>query len=236
MAKVSGLGTRLWSHGYDLSGDTSSLDGAGYTQEMLDVTTLDKAASARLAGLSDGSLTVNGWFDSATSHAAYLDSSKLPTDDQVVFVQLGTALGDPFAGMTAKEATYDVNRTSGSALATVSTFQSTAGNQVDFGVCLTASTTTSASAGNGTTVDNSASSASGCVVYLEVSSLASGSCTVKLQGSTNDSTWTDHGSFTAVTGRTAERIEVSGTIKRYLRWNTSGTFSNLVFVMGVARL
>lgn len=236
MAKSNGLGVRLYSHGWDLSGDVNVLDAIGYTQELLPTTTLDKAAVARIVGSSDGSLTVNGWFEQEGQHAAYLDSFKMPTTDQIVLVQMGTALGDPFSGMTAKEATYNVNRASGSAIATTATFSSTAGEEVEWGVMLTASKITSSSAGNGETVDNAASSSAGLVAYLEAMSLASGTVVVKVQHSTNASTWVDLITFTSVAAApTAERATATGTINRYLRWNTSGTFSNLVFVMGASR-
>lgn len=238
MAKSNGLGVRLYSHGWDLSGDVNVLDAIGYTQELLLTTTLDKAANARIAGSSDGSLTVNGWFEQEGQHAAYLDSFKMPTTDQIVLVQMGTALGDPFSGMTAKEATYNVNRASGSAIATTATFSSTAGEEVEWGVMLTASKITSSSAGNGETVDNAASSSAGLVAYLEAVSLASGTVVVKVQHSADASTWVDLITFTSVAAAaapTAERATATGTINRYLRWNTSGTFSNLVFVVGASR-
>jgi len=240
MAKVSGLGVRLYAAGYDLSGDVNVVDAIGYTQEMLDVTTLDLEATSRLAGLSDASLTVNGWFEALSDHTAYTSNTgKMPTADQVVFTQMGTALGDPFAGLTAKEATYVVTRASGSALATTATYSSTAGQQSEWGVTLTASKTTNASAASGTGVDNAASSANGCVAYLEAMSLTSGTCVVKVQHSTDNSTWADLITFTSVTTANvpfAQRSTASGTINRYLRVNTSGTFSTIVFVAGVARL
>ena len=240
MAKVNGLGVRLYAAGYDLSGDVNVVDSIGYTQQLLDVTTLDLAARARIAGMSDSSLTVNGWFEAASDHAAYTSNTgKLPTADQIVFTQMGTALGDPFCGMTAKEATYVVNRAPGSALATTATYSSTAGEQAEWGVTLTASKTTNASAASGTGVDNAASSANGCVAYLEAMSLVSGTCVVKVQHSTDNSTWADLITFTSVTTAGvpfAQRSTASGTINRYLRVNTSGTFSTIVFVAGVARL
>ena len=240
MAKVNGLGVRLYAAGYDLSGDVNVVDSIGYTQQLLDVTTLDKEATARIAGLSDSALTVNGWFEQTGDHAAYTSNTgKLPTADQIVFTQMGTALGDPFAGMTAKEATYVVTRASGAALATTATYSSTAGEQAEWGVTLTASKTTNASAASGTGVDNAASSANGCVAYLEAMSLVSGTCVVKVQHSTDNVTFTDLITFTSVTTANApfaQRSTASGTINRYLRVNTSGTFSTIVFVAGVARL
>ena len=240
MAKVNGLGVRLYAAGYDLSADVNVVSSIGYTQQLLDVTTLDNEATARIAGLSDSELTVNGWFEAASDHAAYTSNSgKLPTADQVVFTQMGTALGDPFAGLTAKESSYVVNRAPGSALATTASYNGTAGEQSEWGVTLTASKTTNVSAADGTGVDNAASSANGCVAYLEAMSLVSGTCVVKVQHSTDNVTWADLITFTSVTTATvpfAQRSTASGTINRYLRVKTSGTFSTIVFVAGVARL
>jgi len=240
MAKVNGLGVRLYAAGYDLSGDVNVIDSIGYTQQLLDVTTLDKEATARIAGLSDSALTVNGWFEQTGDHAAYTSlTGKLPTADQIVFTQMGTALGDAFCGLTAKESSYVVNRAPGSALATTASYSSTAGEQAEWGVTLTASKTTNASAASGAGVDNAASSANGCVAYLEAMSLVSGACVVKVQHSTDNVTFTDLITFTSVTTANvpfAQRSTASGTINRYLRINTSGTFSTIVFVAGVARL
>ena len=240
MAKVNGLGVRLYAAGYDLSADVNVVDSIGYTQQLLDVTTLDNEATARIAGLSDSALTVNGWFEQTGDHAAYTSNTgKLPTADQIVFTQMGTALGDAFCGLTAKESSYVVNRAPGSALATTASYSSTAGEQAEWGVTLTASKTTNVSAANGTGVDNAASSANGCVAYLEAMSLVSGTCVVKVQHSTDNVTWADLITFTSVTTATvpfAQRSTASGTINRYTRVNTSGTFGNIVFVAGIARL
>ena len=125
------------------------------------------------------------------------------------------------------------------ALATTASYSGTAGEQAEWGVTLTASKTTNASAASGTGVDNAASSANGCVAYLEAMSLVSGTCVVKVQHSTDNVTFTDLITFTSVTTAGvpfAQRSTASGTINRYLRVNTSGTFSTIVFVAGVARL
>lgn len=238
MAKTSGLGVRLYAAGYDLSGDANALSGMGYSQTLLDVTALQDSAASRIAGLSDGKVTVNGWFDSTTSHAAWASNSgKLPSADQVVIVGLGTALGDECIGIKAKQANYNVTRAPGSAIATVAEYQSTAGQQLDFGVLLTTGPKqTDASAADSTSVDQTSGTSAGGVGYLEAISIGSGTATVKIQSSTNNSTWSDLITFTAVTAKTSERVAVTGTVNRYVRVITSGTFTNLVFVVGFARL
>ena len=42
MAKQTGLGNVLLVEGFDLSTDTNSVDNLGYTQELLDTTSIDQ--------------------------------------------------------------------------------------------------------------------------------------------------------------------------------------------------
>ena len=67
MAKINGLNVRLYVEGYDLSGDANALNGLGYTNELLDVTTLDVSAKKRIIGIVDGEISVAAWFDNASS-------------------------------------------------------------------------------------------------------------------------------------------------------------------------
>jgi hypothetical protein len=87
MAKVNGLNVRLYVEGYDLSGDANALSGLGYTNELLDVTTLDVSAKKRIIGIVDGEISVDAFFDAASSrqHAVWTSNSgKQPTADQEV--------------------------------------------------------------------------------------------------------------------------------------------------------
>ena len=191
------------------------------------------------SGTNDSALTVNGWFDAGTglSHALWTSNSgKKPTADQEVIVALGTSRGDPTVCLSAKQASYEISRAPASAIATTVEYIEADGNGTEFGVLLTADKQTDSSAANSASVDNGASSAGGLSGFISAMSLASGTATVKIQHSTNDSAWSDLVSFTAVTGQTAERISVTGTVNRYIRVATSGTFSNLVFVVSANRL
>ena len=67
MAKVNGLNVRLYVEGYDLSGDANALSGLGYTNELLDVTTLDVSAKKRIVGVADAEVSVDAFFDPASS-------------------------------------------------------------------------------------------------------------------------------------------------------------------------
>lgn len=70
---------------------------------------------------------------------------------------------------------------------------------------------------------------------LQVFSLGSGTVDVKIEDSANDSTWADLVSFTSASGSTSERVTISGTIRRYVRVTTSGTFTDAKIACAIVR-
>jgi hypothetical protein len=92
-------------------------------------------------------------------------------------------------------------------------------------------------------IDNGASSASGGNAYLQVTDLSLGgytSLTVKLRHSTDNVTFTDLLTMTAVTGaQTAEKKTVTGTVNRYVAashvFNGAGAAHSATYVLGFAR-
>ena len=241
MAKVNGLNVRLYVQGYDLSGDANALTGMGYTNELLDVTTLDVSAQKRLVGIVDGEIGVAAWFDAASSkqHAVWTSNSgKLPTADQDVLIPMGAAVGDPAVGLVSKQGTYSVTNSLGSALAASATFTAN-GSAPEFGEMMTAHDDTHASAGSGTVVDSGAASTNGGAGYLQVLSLASGSVTVNLQESTSSggsySNFMTFSTVAAAAAPTAERLVMTGNVARYVKVTTTGTFSNAKIALGFTR-
>ena len=225
MAKVTGLNVRLYVEGYDLSGDANALSNLGYSNELLDVTTLDVSARKRIVGIVDGEVGVEAWFDNAASrqHAVWSSNSgKLPTADQDVLVPMGASVGDPGVGLVSKEGTYNVARSAGSAISASATFSAN-GSGPEFGIMLTSFTDTITSSTSGTAVDNSASSSEGGSWYYQVTALSAvggnARWVLNVQHSTNDSTWTDVSTaiVTASDGIGAARAEFTGTVNRYLR-------------------
>lgn len=89
--------------------------------------------------------------------------------------------------------------------------------------------------GNTSSNDNAASSASGGRGNLHVTSI-SGTWTVKIQHSTDNSAWSDLITFTQATTTTAQTVEVTGTVNRYLRAAfTEDSAGTATFVAGFAR-
>jgi len=89
---------------------------------------------------------------------------------------------------------------------------------------------------NGTSVDNAASSANGGRSNLHVTAVTGTGGTVKIQHSTNNSTWVDLVTFTASTAASCQTLTVTGTVNRYLRAiSTINSTSSVTFVAGFAR-
>jgi hypothetical protein len=95
--------------------------------------------------------------------------------------------------------------------------------------------------GNGTSTDNGAATTNGGVGVFHCTAIAGAapSVVVKIQHSTNNSTWVDLLSFTAATAATKQRIEVAAatTINQYLRevHTFGGTTSSITFNSAFAR-
>jgi hypothetical protein len=141
--------------------------------------------------------------------------------------------------MVGKQMNYDAARGADGGLAF--TVQALAnGTALEWGDSLTTGKQTFASSGNGTSIDYTAvSTAFGAVGYLQVFSVASGTATVAIQDSANNSTFADVTGlvFAAATARTQERLAtaVGATIRRYVRVNLTGTFTNAVIAVGVLK-
>lgn len=240
MAKTAGLGDNLYVSGYDLSGDVGSLSRIGGGPNLLDVTGIDKSATERLGGQRDGSIEFQAFFNPAAGQAHPVLSA-LPTADRIVSYHRGTTLGNPAAACMAKQINYDPTRAQDGSL-TIAVQALSNGYGLEWGTQLTAGKLQHTGAAAGSSVDFGAASSNGLQAYLHVFSFTGTSCTVAIQESSDDgggdafANVTD-GVFTAATGVTSERIATANdqSVERYLRINTTGTFSECTFAVIVVR-
>ena len=239
MAKKSGLGQQIFVHGYDLSGDVAAIDNAGSPRNLLDITAINASANERLVGLSDGTISVSSWFNDATEqeHAAL---SGLVTTDRIVTWAFGATRGDVAACLVAKQLNYDASRGSDGSLS-FSVDTQADGISLDWCNTLTTGKETHSSAGSSTSRDDGAGTTAGMVAYLEITDCDSGTPTVTIQESSDNGSsdaWVNVMVFSTVgyaSAPTAERITSSGTVERYLRITTTGTFSNRDFWVSTRR-
>ena len=236
MAKKTGLGQQIFVHGYDLSGDVSTIENAGSPRELLDATALNASANERLVGLSDGNISVASWFNDSTEqeHAAF---KGLPTADRIVSWVFGATRGDVAACLVAKQINYDGSRGSDGSLSFTIDTQAN-GVALDWGNTLTTGKETHSSATTSTSRDDGATTGYGLVGILQTVDVDSGTATVSIQQSADNVTFANILSFVAVSAAaapTAQRLTLSGAILRYLRVSTTGTFGNCDFCMVTRR-
>jgi len=149
MSKQGGLGQRLLTGGFDISGDISALDAVHGGPAALDVTDITQSAHSRIGGLRDGGMGITTFFDTANAHPVL---KVLPTTDVIVSYLLGTAIGSPVACVNAKQIGYDPTRAADGALTLKSQFDGN-GFGLEWGVSLTPGLRTDTTATNGTSYD-----------------------------------------------------------------------------------
>lgn len=209
--------------------------------EMLDVTSLADTAKAYVPGLEDYALSIEGMFDDSASAGSLWATVTAPITASSSVVTSTAPDGFTLGNSTWLTQANTISFEPSSSVADIVTFSMAMGSASasQIGVSLGDLTALTAT-GNGTSVDNSASTSSGFVAQIHVTA-ASGTTptmTAILQHSTNNSTWTTLGSFTAVTGATSERISGTGTVNRYVRisYTIGGTTPSFTTQISIARL
>lgn len=248
--KKSGVGMRLYLQGLDLSGDVGAINTIRSSAAVLDVTAISSSAMERIYGLRDGEISFNVFFNdlgsanrAGATGSSFLSLSALPSTDVLAMVTMGTTLGDSAFCISAKQVNYDWTRNQdGSFVGTVQLLGATGVTPMEYAVLLLAKTT-HASATDATGIDFGAQTTSGAVGFLQHFSAASGTVEYDIEDSSDstngvDGTWANLLAFSDVAtpyAAIAQRVEVSGTVERWTRAATNGTFTNAVLAMALRR-
>jgi hypothetical protein len=236
VAKQSGLGARLYVTGVDLSGDTASV-ATGSPRAVRDRTGIDKSAMERIYLRRDGSISYGAHWNPAGAHVVL---SALPTADQPVTYAHRPTIGVPAASMVGKQINYDGTEAADGGLDFAVNALAN-GFGLEWGVMLTAGDDLLASAGAITGHDFGAAvgtTAFGLQAYLHVLDIDSGTATVAVQHSNDGGTdpWANVTGAVfagATAGATAQRLQTDRdeSVKRWLRVNVTGTFTNLTLAV-----
>lgn len=222
MAIQTGLNSRLYVEGNDLSGDANGFD-ISQTRQSYEVTTLDSGAFKRLEdGLVDATVGVSAFFDAASSRisaVATANSGTLPSVDQDVLIPFGADVGSACAGFTAKQSDYITTGAVGSPM-TVSVNYTINAVSPMMGKMLTAHDDTITSSTSGTAVDDSSSSSDGgswCYQILAFSAVGGNARWIaNVQHSSDDDTYTDV-ITEIITAVGAGSGTFTGTLNRYVK-------------------
>lgn len=239
MSKQSGLGDQLFIGGRDIGADINALGSIATPRETLPATGITQSANARMFGKRDANAEFTSYFNDALDQEH--DALKgLPRTDVHLMYCRGEGIGSEAFCMVAKQVDYaPVRGDDGSLIFSTSAPASLYG--ADWSDQLTGGKDTHASGASTTSLDLGAASAFGWQAYLQAFSVGSGTATVTIETSSDNgvgdpfATLTG-GVFTAVTGRTAERLQSASdtaAVERYIRVTTSGVFTNLVFAVAI---
>jgi len=232
MAKSSGLSQKLFQGIYDISGDVGSIGTWSTPVNVYEVTGLDKAGVERIQGLVSGNLSYNTYFNDATG--AIFAASKVPDTDTIVTWAIGQTVGNVAGMMHGMNVSFDPTRATDGML-TFDINMLGNGNIPVWGVMLTPGLKTDTGAANGSTLDQGAQTSAGAEGFLHVTSFTGSNFTATIQDSANGSDWGTLKAFTQVTGTGSERVTVSGTVERYVRVISSGTFNPVSFAVSFRR-
>lgn len=219
-------------HGKNVNVFIDEFDFSTYFNDVNASTTVDTAetsafgtsAKTYVVGHRDGTVSLGGMFEGTPSTGTdeFFDNALgNATKALVIVAPEGHSNGAGAILLEADDTSYEVSSAIADIVQASAEFQST--DAVEHGKILSSGSTVSAT-GNGTSVDNGASTANGGAGFLSVPvNTRNGNITVKIQHSADDSTFADLVTFTVVssTTKTSERIEVAAdtTVNRYLRVN-----------------
>jgi hypothetical protein len=184
--KQSGLGDQFAFGGYLIGGDVQALTIASPIA-MLDVTDITQSAHQRLPGLRDGSIEITTYLDPAAG-AAHAALSPLTRSDVIETYFRGQGLGNPACCLQALQLDYDPTRGNDGSLTQKVTSQGD-GYGMEWGLQVTPGFRTDTAATNGTSLNNSASTAWGGQAYLQAVALTGTNVTVTVQHAPDNATW-----------------------------------------------
>jgi hypothetical protein len=209
------------------------------SSETSETTAFGDDAKTYITSLKDATVSLSGMFEGEVNDST-LNNALTNTDSTLVTIcTTGLVAGEPcFFGVTRSNS-YEISSPVADVVTVTSDLQLdggiNAGKIIVGGASIAAGATV-----NSTSNDNSASSTNGLVANLHVTeNTANGSTTIKLQHSSDNSTFADLITFTVASGgnNTSEQKSVSGTINRYLRGNAvdDGSTGAITYSLAISR-
>lgn len=238
MAFVSSQKSRLLLGDFSLSGFLKSVS-VDDTADVLDSTVFTDTAKTFVVGQNSATLTLSGLLDSDAAPNAQFDQLndwKAATTPEPLSAGFeGMAVGSQLWMAGALETQFTIGATV-DGLVTTDLAAVTSGG-TDLGVSLHDLGAETAD-GNAANVDNGAATTNGGVGHLHVTAFSGlSSADIIIEGSANGSTgWATLVTFAQVAGITSQRVEITGSVHRYVRCtiDVTGTGS-VTYQCGFAR-
>jgi len=232
-----GKKTAVLLNGTDMS---PFLNEATTTQEIetAETTTFSDQDKTYIVGLSDGTISTSGMFDSTAGASDAVLSGLIATEDNTFTVlPEGTTAGTRSIIANGQMTSYEISSPVADVVAISAEVQADGG--LYSGVALTGLTAVS-STGTSASVDNTTATSNGALANLHVTdNTRDGATTIKVQDSADGLAWADLITFTSVSASATvgESITSTGTVNRYLRaeHTLAGSSGSVTFHVSVAR-
>jgi len=230
MAKLAGDHVQVLVGGYELTGDSNKLN-FDDSYATLEQTTFGDGVKNYILGQRKMSIMHSGFMnaDAGRSHPALNGVDVSGAVSVLVGQNADPAVGDPMYSLLTLQEKYQTKPEVGQVIPFNANFAN-GGDIGGWGVALAVPTTFTNDA-NGSGVDNGASSANGGAGFLHVlQAAASDTYTIIIEGSATGSFGgeeTTLATFTAdASALASERLSISGTIPRHVRWKATRTGSS----------
>jgi hypothetical protein len=227
MAFVHGSKAKVYFNGFDVSTYLRSYQEAG-TVDSAETSTFGNLFKTYVPGLSGFSISSEGIYDGAANAVddLFQQAASSTGDDIAVFMPQGDSFGAPGYGALITTSSVQVTAEIGN-VSSIS-YQGQGDGSIDRVLALSALGAQGA-AYNGASIDNAALTTAGGVLYVIQTASAAGS-TYTVQDSADNSSWATLAGCTFIlpAGNAAGRIAVAGTVRRYVRINSTlaGTFGS----------
>ena len=216
MAFTHGKNAKLYMNGYNLTGYLDSIDSAG-TNDVAEVSTFGTVQKPYVAGLEDGTLSMEGFFDGDITAAETAIFSAMGNSAVISWYPAGDTLGYAGFGMDADATAHSIRATLDGASRITAAAQSSTGMEHMISLH-PLSTVVYSAAFTGTAVNTGGDSTAGGSAYLQVTTSAS-TAVVSIRHSDDNFGADDDElvAFTAASARTYERKTFTGAVKQYVR-------------------
>lgn len=231
MTAIHGKDTAIHAAQYDLSQYLNASD-VDQTIAAAKTTTYLKESETYIPGLGDGTLSLGGIWDS-TADDALATMVQSASGEPWAVAYDGFAVGNKARICQARQTAYKASAPVGDVVTYVVTVQADGGLDIATALHDSIAAETAASTSDGT--DHGALTSDGGIAQIHVLAFTGTSIVVKVQHSTTDGSYVDLAEFAAASDATSERIEVSGTVNKWMRTEWTGTFSSATFAVVFAR-
>ena len=242
MAFRHGKDSKIYGNGYDLTSYFSSLN-TPFTQETVETTTFSKSNKTKLAGVGDGSMSGEGYYDPSANAADEVLRAAMGTAAGIwAHLPAGDTAGYPAIMISSIGTSYEVVASTDAAVSF--SMEGECDQDGVVGGLIVTPYGAVVATGNGATLDNAASSANGAIIDLQVFAIAGAAPSVTLEvrhstdnfGASNDLL----GTFTVVTAApTKQRLLIAAatTVNRYVRVRHvfGGTTTSITYFAAMRR-